>query len=514
MESIGRPREVASGGYLWRMTPSLDHRGAARILDIAESRGSRSAALVGFAVILLLAAHAAARGGFPSSAQAAAMSSAGAYPALAAQAGESAHMKQLMAAVLVASVGVGHARAENAIQWRVQDGGNGHWYGWGQVAISDATFQQVREAAVIRGGHLPTISNAAENAWVHANIGGGLGLFHLPGGVWQNVTGEPVTYFNWAPGQPSSLDQPVFAAYWSGTSNTWADITDAEVGNPADPNTGFRIEWDADCNNDGIVDYGQILDGSLTDGNVNNIPDCCEGGEACVPRFAQWRISDGGNGHWYMLNWEVREWPAAQTRAVQLGGHLATITTNAERLFVLPLCDNHIGADVWLGASRANAASPVQWVTGEPWSYAAWGPGSPNPNSPNDYLEMIGRSNEADFGLWNLELIYAWGPGQISLIEFDADCNSDGIVDFGQIRDGSLADANANNIPDCCEVGTACDCPGDTNRDGAIDGIDLATVLTRWAQSAAKFPDADCNRDGVIDGSDLAIVLAGWGGCP
>ena len=47
----------------------------------------------------------------------------------------------------------------------------------------------------------------------------------------------------------------------------------------------------------------------------------------------------------------------------------------------------------------------------------------------------------------------------------------------------------------------------------AVDGIDLATVLTRWGMPGAKFPQADCNADGAIDGTDLAIVLAGWGGC-
>ena len=487
------------------MTPSLDHRGAARILDIAESRGSRSAALVGFAVILLLAAHAAARGGFPSSAQAAAMYSAGAYPALAAQAGESAHMKQLMAAVLVASVGVGHARAENAIQWRVQDGGNGHWYGWGQVAISDATFQQVREAAVSRGGHLPTISNAAENAWVHANIGGGLGLFHLPGGVWQNVAGEPVTYFNWAPGQPSSLDQPVFAAYWSGTSNTWADITDAEVGNPADPNTGFRIEWEADCNNDGVVDFGQILDGSLTDTNTNNIPDCCEAGVSCPIAAKQWRVEDGGNGHWYGLK---RMQPSVSpesffTLADQIGGHAATITSSAENGFCGQFVVPYDGT--LFGLRKLAGTNQVSWVTGESVTYVNWNTGE-GTNLGERYALLL--ANNAKWQDTDLT------PRQWLLVEFDADCNSDGIVDFGQIRAGELADANANNIPDCCEVGTACGCPGDTNRDGAIDGIDLATVLTRWGQSAAKFPEADCNRDGVIDGSDLAIVLGSWGVCP
>ena len=36
------------------------------------------------------------------------------------------------------------------------------------------------------------------------------------------------------------------------------------------------IEWSADCNGDGIVDYGQILDGTLTDADRNGIPDVCQ----------------------------------------------------------------------------------------------------------------------------------------------------------------------------------------------------------------------------------------------
>ncbi len=35
-------------------------------------------------------------------------------------------------------------------------------------------------------------------------------------------------------------------------------------------------EWSADCNNDGIVDYGQILNGTLADANANGVPDTCE----------------------------------------------------------------------------------------------------------------------------------------------------------------------------------------------------------------------------------------------
>jgi hypothetical protein len=56
------------------MISAMDPRTAARILDLADeharSRGSRSRALAGFALILALAAHGGARSGFPSSARA------------------------------------------------------------------------------------------------------------------------------------------------------------------------------------------------------------------------------------------------------------------------------------------------------------------------------------------------------------------------------------------------------------------------------------------------------------
>jgi len=38
------------------------------------------------------------------------------------------------------------------------------------------------------------------------------------------------------------------------------------------------------------------------------------------------------------------------------------------------------------------------------------------------------------------------------LIEADADCNEDGVVDYGQIVRGELVDLNSNWIPDVCET--------------------------------------------------------------
>lgn len=50
-------------------------------------------------------------------------------------------------------------------------------------------------------------------------------------------------------------------------------------------------------------------------------------------------------------------------------------------------------------------------------------------------------------------------------------------------------------------------CDGDVNRDGTVDGTDLAICLGFWGLPG----DSDANEDGTTDGADLTIVLANWG---
>ena len=351
----------ACGACAWiphSVTPTLDPTGAARILDLAESRGSRKGALAGFAVILLVAAHAALAGGSPKSAQAAAMSPAGAE----IHARESAQMNRLMAFSAAAVVTAG-ASAQNAVQWRVEDGGNGHWYATVSVAPMPMTVQAMSAFAMSKGANLASIHSSAENQFALSLLQGiGSGeSFASWIGLYRSVAGDP---WRWTDGSEMG---------WAG--------------------------W---------------------------------GGTAC------------------------------------LSGPYPNDLSNSGELGVM-IYRQDCGL-VWDDSATAWINSPPPW----------WG------------------------GIANMTLMLEWS----------ADCNNDGIVDYGQIRSGELADANANNIPDCCESGTPCNCAGDTNNDGFVDGIDLATILTRWAQPATKFPNADCNHDGVIDGSDLSIVLGSWGVCP
>ena len=59
---------------------------------------------------------------------------------------------------------------------------------------------------------------------------------------------------------------------------------------------------------------------------------------------------------------------------------------------------------------------------------------------------------------------------------------------------------------------TICDCVGDLNVDGVVNGADLGLMLSSWGPCGTNCP-YDLNADGQINGADLGLVLSAWGAC-
>jgi hypothetical protein len=247
---------------------------------------------------------------------------------------------------------------------------------------------------------------------------------------------------------------------------------------------------------------------------------------ATAQNAVQWRVEDGGNGHWYQLKTEPSTWLNGREFALANGGDLSSLETAVEfnwakTRFLSSREYVNLG-----GLQSAGAASPSagwSWLTGG--SIALNGTFNDNPcncgtsleDGQQDYLHSAGFGGFV--GDCNSGPLAGCGQDgcdwqQAYLIEWSADCNSDGLVDFGQILAGELVDANGNNIPDCCEAGTSCACPADITGNGNVDAADLAAVLSAWGGAPSGKENADINGDGSIDAADLAGVLSAWGPCP
>ena len=241
----------------------------------------------------------------------------------------------------------------------------------------------------------------------------------------------------------------------------------------------------------------------LSDGNGNGIPDCCDDTTCLAP--VQWKVGLGGNGHWYeaVFIGPNLSWNQANELAGVAGGHLATLTSEQEDNWVI---DTFLSTDTHWGYNNNYAFGPHiggwqdtdaddysepgggwRWITTEAFEYTNW-EGLDNCCGGQDrmmYYKLdgaIGWDDVAQDGSGVLFKSY--------IIEWSADCNGDGIVDYGQILDGILEDLDGDGVPDCCQDETCL--PLDCNDNGIEDSDDLLIGNS-----------LDCNENGIPDECDL-----------
>lgn len=86
---------------------------------------------------------------------------------------------------------------------------------------------------------------------------------------------------------------------------------------------------------------------------------------------------------------EAVTWKQAKTRCEELGGHLATITSEKEYnaiLNMLPKNERHLYG---LGATDSESEGKWKWITGEPFIFTKWHKGEPNDEfGQEDFLNL------------------------------------------------------------------------------------------------------------------------------
>jgi hypothetical protein len=193
---------------------------------------------------------------------------------------------------------------KRAVQWKVEEGGNGHWYA-GVRYDSWLTWQTAKLQAEKLGGYLATVGSQEEfqfvfdlagdiDLWIqnsflsgpdHSFLAGPwLGGFQdksavdysEPLGGWRWITGEPWFEHGWAGSEPSNCcggeEWLHFITFKAIADRKWNDLYEGtDV-------VSSIIEWNtlADCNDNSIIDRCEISMGAVTDYDNNGIPDSCK----------------------------------------------------------------------------------------------------------------------------------------------------------------------------------------------------------------------------------------------
>jgi len=364
----------------------------------------------------------------------------------------------------------------------------------------------------------------------HGNTGGPYLGGYQPfgaeaGSAWKWVTDEPWNWTGWAAGEPNNGFQPgvlvtVLLGYPPLGANYrgWADGY-ATGSSPLDPVqyplcVSCLIEWDADCNNDGIVDYGQCHDGSLLDKNANNVPDCCELGTPCVlnmiyngsfevgasqscgwvclgigdPRLVGWDITlnsvdrertdpGGCNEGWFASHGNY----SLDMNGCSVGGKIQqSVATVPGTTYDLSFDLSMNPTNVPVARLRVTAVG----IASQDFEYQRTAT-SPQPyESHQMQFVATAAGTVVEFESLNREYPSQWN---------------------GPVLDSVRLIPHVRTAPTCHDA--------DLFINGVINGADLGILLSQWGPAPIGTV-SDINRDGQVDGADLGFLLNAWGPCP
>ncbi|MDP3997793.1 MAG: lectin-like protein [Candidatus Andersenbacteria bacterium] len=225
------------------------------------------------------------------------------------------------------------------------------------------------------GGHLATINDAAENAWITRAFPGepylwiGLNDVEQEGRfAWSS--GQSVTYTNWAPGEPNNYggnEDYVRMRNYTGAQSKWNDLGLTTQDDPNWPIWGL-VEVPTQPSNTRVI---------MTALNPAN--------------WHTYKLigSDGGSGG--------VSWYKAEMAAKQLGGHLVTINNQKENDWVVSKFGSH--SNLWIGLSDPDHDGQFTWSSGAPVTYTNWEPGEPNNYFDNEGFAHVDA--RVTGGVWN-----------------------------------------------------------------------------------------------------------------
>ena len=235
-------------------------------------------------------------------------------------------------------------------------------------------------------------------------------LHHLGLGVPQNDKEAFHWFLRSAEQHRRAASYNVAVCYWEGRG--------------VDPNPEEALRWFQDSAQEGFPPAKRALE-EIKNGTLA-APQAVRGPiptpaalPAPVPPRALEKVFQG---HTYRFVPEKRSWHLAKEKAEKAGGHLVTVESPQENVFVADLVREACGGlsqEIWIGLTNDNEDGDWKWVTGKKLSYANWNTGEPNNTGGIENFAQLGKptlKDPAEMGKWN-DMMAGWKSYYV--IEFD-----------------------------------------------------------------------------------------------
>ena len=396
-------------------------------------------------------------------------------------------MKNFEIGAIVLGLVAGTVQAE-PVQWSVADGGNGHWYEG--IACQDlCTWQEARDSAITMGGDLASVNTEGENDFIFSVISKNEALWFY----FQGVTVGPYI------GGYQNIDAPDYSEPYGGwywvDGSSFDSYTAWNGGEPGNSCGGLP---------ENLVNYMGFGSPSML---WNDIGDECHGGLAGFvvewnhnPSMTQWRIEDGGNGHWYQLVESGKGflWSEAVAEAESRGGYLVSLTSADEDAWVYA---NFDADNSWIGVFQDTNAEDYsepsggwRWLSGETLDYSNWNGGGPDNGGVVD-APAEEYAHYCCGGAWN----------DIYFVDsFGVFVRKQMMVEYTTLPGSALGACCLDGL---CITTAAADCSGNS---GSWGGPNSSCADFDCPESCP----ADVDGNGDVGVSDILLLIASWGACP
>lgn len=118
-----------------------------------------------------------------------------------------------------------------------------------------------------------------------------------------------------------------------------------------------------------------------------------------------------GNGHYYdvvlaPITWDDARLAAASSSWLGVAGHLATVTSAAENVFLTDTFGDSVLDNLLLGGIQTPGSPEPSggwtWITGEAFVFEGWRPGEPNNFGNDENIILFAQASAEAFGNpWN-----------------------------------------------------------------------------------------------------------------